>query len=69
MSKSDFEIGGRLRARRIHAARPPETATIEEHARVELEERRGRLEGSLASGETYEDVEIEKWLRGVIAAE
>jgi hypothetical protein len=57
-SKSDFEIGGRLRARRLLAARPPDTMTIEEHVRVERKERWHRLVGPLASGETYEDVEI-----------
>lgn len=68
-NRSDFEIGGRLRAQRLHAARSPNTMTIEEHVRVERQERRNRLEGPLASGETYEDVEIEKRLRGAIAAE
>jgi hypothetical protein len=67
--KSDFEIGGRLRARSLHAASPPDTLTIEEHVRVEREECWHELEGPLASGETYEDVEIEKLLRGAITAE
>jgi hypothetical protein len=68
-NKSDFEIGGRLRARRLLAARPPDTMTMEEHVRVERQERWRRLKGPLASGETYENVEIEKWLRGAISAE
>jgi hypothetical protein len=68
-NKSDFEVGGRLRARSLHAARPPDTMTIQEHVRVEREERWHKLEGPLVSGETYEDVEIEKLLRGAITAE
>jgi hypothetical protein len=66
-NKSDFEIGGRLRAR-THAARPPDTMTIQEHVRVERKESWHKLEGPLASGETHEDVEIEKLLRGAITA-
>jgi hypothetical protein len=68
-NKTDFEIGGRLRARRLHAAHPPDIVTIEEHVRVERQERRSRLERPLASGETYEDVELEKRMRGAITAE
>jgi hypothetical protein len=68
-NKSDFEIGGRLRAQSLHAACPPDALTIEEHVRLEREECWHELEGPLASGETYENVEIEKLLRGAITAE
>lgn len=66
---SDFEIGGRLRARRLHASHPPETTTVEEHVRVERQEHRHRAAGPLAPDETYEGVEIEKRLRGAVATE
>lgn len=65
--ESDIEIGGRLRAQRLRAASPPKTRTIAEGVRVERQERRNRLEGVLAAGETYEDVEIENGLRGTVA--
>jgi hypothetical protein len=65
-AESDFEIGGRLRARRLRAALPPETITIEENVRAERNEHRRGLEGRFEPGETYDDVEIEKQVQGKI---
>lgn len=64
--EADFEIGGRLQARRLRATRPPETTTIEENVRAERQERRHGLEGRFEPDETYDDVEIEKQVRGKI---
>jgi hypothetical protein len=67
--ESDFEIGGRLKGRRLRAVRPPKTTTVGERVRIDRSERRRHVDGQLGPAETYEDVEIEKQLRAQITAD
>lgn len=70
MSKeSDFNIGGRLKARRLRVIHPPKTTTLNEHVRTERTERRRYAHDQLQPGETYEELVIEKQLRGEIASD
>jgi hypothetical protein len=67
--ESDFEIGGRLKARRLRAMRLPNTTTFNERVRIELTERRRNAADQLEHEETYDELEIEKRLRGEIASD
>jgi hypothetical protein len=64
--ESDFEISGRLRARRLRAAHPPKATTIEEHVRVQRVERRRHVGPELRAHRTYKEVELERGLHGMI---
>jgi hypothetical protein len=64
--ESDFEISGRLKARRLRATQPPNTTTHNEHVRTELTERRRNAADRLKHDKTYDELEIEKQLRGEI---
>jgi hypothetical protein len=63
----DFEMCGRLKARRLRAAHPPKATTIEEHVRLERRERRRHVDRELRADRTYEEVEFERGLHGKIA--
>jgi hypothetical protein len=67
--KSDFEIGGRLKARRLRAIQPPNTTTFNERVRTERTERRRRADDQLKHDEIYDELEIEKQLRGEITSD
>lgn len=67
--KADFEIGGRLKARRLRAIRPPITTTLNDRVRTERTERRRHAADQLQREETYDEVEIEKRLRGEITSD
>jgi hypothetical protein len=67
--ETDFEIGGRLRARRLRAVHPPRTTTDEERVRTERTDRRRHVDQELQPDKTYEELEIEKQLRGEILSE
>jgi hypothetical protein len=62
MSEYDFEIKGFLRAQelRIHALAD---ATVEREGETAELDRRG-VGGDLRAGETYENVEVERTVRG-----
>lgn len=64
--ESDFEIGGRLKARRLRAINPPKATTLNEHVRTERTERRRRAADQLHPDEIYHELEIEKQLRGSV---
>jgi hypothetical protein len=64
--ESDFEIGGRLTARRLRATQPPNTTTRNENVRTERTERRRNAPDQLKHDETYDELAIEKRLRGEI---
>jgi hypothetical protein len=67
--ESDFEIGGRLKARRLHAIRPPNATTLTERVRTERTERRRNASDQLQHGETYDELELEKQLRGEVTSD
>jgi hypothetical protein len=66
---ADFEIGGRLKARRLRAIRPPVTTTLNDSVRTDRTERRRQAADQLQHDETYDELEIEKRLRGKIASD
>jgi hypothetical protein len=66
---ADFEVSGRLRARRLRATQPPRTTTTSEHVRIEHRDQRQGHDTELEPDGTYEDIEIEKRLRGEIATD
>jgi hypothetical protein len=66
---SDFEIGGRLKARRLQASYPPKATTLDERVRTERTERRRRAGEELQSGQIYEELEIEKHLDARIGSD
>jgi len=65
--ESDFEISGRLKARRLRATHPPKVTTIEEGVPLERRERRRQVDQELRADRTYEEVEVERGLHGKIA--
>jgi hypothetical protein len=65
----DFEIGGRLKARRLRAVHPPRPTTFDERVRTERTERRRHVDDQLQPDETYDEPEIEKQVRGEITSD
>jgi hypothetical protein len=63
---TDFEVSGWLRARRLRANEPPRTTTTSEHVQIEHSDQRHGYDGELQPDGTYEDIEIEKRIRGEI---
>jgi hypothetical protein len=66
---ADFEVSGRLRARRLRAHEPPRTTTTSEHVRIEHRDQRQGYDAELEPDGTYVDIEIEKQIRGEIATD
>jgi hypothetical protein len=67
--ESDFELGGRLKARRLRAIQPPNATTFDEGVRTERSEQRRHAADRLRHDEIYAELEIEKQLRGEIASD
>jgi hypothetical protein len=67
--ESDFEIGGRLKARRLRAIQPPNATTFNERVRTERNERRRHAADQIQQGKIYDALEIEKHLRGEITSD
>jgi hypothetical protein len=67
--ESDFEIGGRLKAGRLCAIQPPSAGTLTERVRIKRTERRRQAPDQLQRDEIYDELEIEKQLRGEITSD
>ena len=65
----DFQISGCVRARRLRAKKPPRATTTSDRVQVEHRDQRHGHEQELEPDATYEDIAIEKRVRGEIVVE
>jgi hypothetical protein len=67
--EADFEISGSLRARELRLTTRPCATTKSQHVQLEHTDQRHDHDQEVQPDRTYEDIEIERSVRGEIAME